>query len=86
MLEGLERIDYQLIGWGFNLWDFDMFRARSVRMVPRLVRNASAGDIMVIHDGHHEDPRADRRYAIDVTERLIPELKSKGFTFGTICG
>lgn len=85
MLEGLKRIDYQLIGWGFNLWDFDMFRARSVRMVPRLVRNASPGDIMVIHDGHHEDPRADRRYAIEVTERLIPELKSKGFTFGTIC-
>jgi peptidoglycan/xylan/chitin deacetylase (PgdA/CDA1 family) len=85
MLEGLERIDYQLVGWGFNLWDFDMFRARSVRIVPRLVRNASAGDIMVIHDGHHEDPRADRRYAIDVTDRLIPELKSKGFTFGTIC-
>jgi peptidoglycan/xylan/chitin deacetylase (PgdA/CDA1 family) len=41
MLEGLRRIDYQMIGWGFMLWDFDGFRERSVRMVPRLVRRAS---------------------------------------------
>lgn len=85
MLEGLRQIDYQLIGWGFNLWDFDLFRARSVRIVPRLVRNASPGDIVVIHDGHHVNPRADRRYAIEVTDALIPQLRSHGFEFGTIC-
>ena len=38
-----------------------------MRIVPRLVRHASPGDIIVIHDGHHVNPRADRRYAIDVT-------------------
>ena len=85
MLEGLRRIDYQMIGWGFMLWDFDLFRERSVRIVPRLVRHASPGDIIVIHDGHHVNPRADRRYAIAVTEALIPELRRKGFEFGTIC-
>ncbi len=56
MLEGLRRIDYQMIGWGFMLWDFDFFRPRSVRIVPRLVRHASPGDIVVIHDGHHVEP------------------------------
>lgn len=85
MLEGLRRIDYQMIGWGFLLWDFDLFRARSARIVPRLVRHASPGDIVVIHDGHHENPRADRRYAIEVTNRLIPALRREGFEFGTIC-
>jgi peptidoglycan-N-acetylglucosamine deacetylase len=85
MLEGLRRIDYQMVGWGFMLWDFDLFRPRSVRIVPRLVRRASPGDIMVIHDGHHENPRADRRYAVDVTRALIPELRKRGFSFGTIC-
>jgi len=86
MLEGLRRIDYQLIGWGFMLWDFDGFRRRSVRMVPRLVRYASPGDILVIHDGDHVDPRADRQYAVDVTRQLIPALRQKGFEFGRICG
>lgn len=85
MLEGLERIGYQLVGWGFMLWDFDFFRERSPSMVPRLVRHASPGDILVIHDGHHENPRADRRYAIEVVDALIPELRKKGFEFGTIC-
>ncbi|HUE86354.1 MAG TPA: polysaccharide deacetylase family protein [Vicinamibacterales bacterium] len=85
MLEGLRQIDYQMVGWGFMLWDFDLFRERSARIVPRLVRHASPGDIIVIHDGHHENPRADRRYAIAVTDALIPELRQKGFTFGTIC-
>jgi peptidoglycan-N-acetylglucosamine deacetylase len=85
MLEALERIDYQLIGWGFMLWDFDLFRRRSVRIVPRLVRHASPGDIIVIHDGDHVNPRADRQHAIDVTRALIPALRQKGFRFGTIC-
>jgi peptidoglycan-N-acetylglucosamine deacetylase len=85
MLEGLRRIDYQLVGWGFMLWDFDLFRERSVRIVPRLVRNASPGDIIVIHDGHHVDPRADRRYASEVIDALVPQLRARGFSFGTIC-
>jgi peptidoglycan/xylan/chitin deacetylase (PgdA/CDA1 family) len=85
MLEGLRRIDHQMVGWGFFLWDFDLFRPRSVRIVPRLVRRASPGDIVVIHDGHHKDPRSDRRYAVEVTRLLVPELRKKGFEFGTIC-
>jgi peptidoglycan/xylan/chitin deacetylase (PgdA/CDA1 family) len=85
MLEGLRRVDYQLVGWGFMLWDFEFFRPRSSRIVPRLVRRASPGDIVVIHDGHHVDPRADRRYAVDATRALVPELRKKGFEFGTIC-
>src|SRR5580765_1152115 len=26
MLEGLRRVDYEMVGWGFMLWDFDGFR------------------------------------------------------------
>jgi peptidoglycan/xylan/chitin deacetylase (PgdA/CDA1 family) len=85
MLEGLERMDYQLVGWGWMLWDWDYFRPRSARTAPRLVRHASPGDIIVIHDGHHEDPRADRQSAIDITAALIPALRARGFGFGTVC-
>jgi hypothetical protein len=31
------------------------------------------------------DPRADRRYAVDTVDALIPELRKKGFEFGKIC-
>ena len=86
MLMGAARAGYKVIGWGWMLWDFNWFREKTPEsLVPRLVDRASPGDIFVIHDGHHKDPRADRQYAIDAIDRLIPELKKEGFQFGTIC-
>jgi peptidoglycan/xylan/chitin deacetylase (PgdA/CDA1 family) len=86
MLMGAARVGYQVIGWGWMLWDFNWFRAKDAdALVPRFVDRASPGDIIVIHDGHHVDPRADRRYAVETVDRLIPELKAKGFDFGVIC-
>jgi peptidoglycan/xylan/chitin deacetylase (PgdA/CDA1 family) len=86
MLKGAARAGYKVVGWGWMLWDFNWFRARSADdIVPRLTDRASPGDIIVIHDGHHEDPRPDRHYAVETVDRLIPELKAKGFAFGTIC-
>ena len=86
MLIGAARVGYTVVGWGWMLWDFNWFRAKTAdALVPRLVAHASPGDILVIHDGHHENPRADRRYAVDTVDRLIPALKARGFPFGTIC-
>ena len=86
MLVGAERAGYTVVGWGWMLWDFNWFRERNADdLVPRLADHASPGDIIVIHDGHHVDPRADRRYAVETVDRLIPELRRRGFRFGTIC-
>ena len=86
MLMGAARAGYTVVGWGWMLWDFNWFRERDADdIAPRLVRNASPGDIIVVHDGHHEDPQADRRYAVEVVDRVIPELRAKGFEFGTVC-
>ncbi|MCY4602171.1 MAG: hypothetical protein OXF27_19885, partial [Acidobacteria bacterium] len=54
-------------------------------LAARRARRVSSGDIVVIHDGHHEDPRADRRYAVESVALLIPRLRAEGFTFGKIC-
>jgi peptidoglycan/xylan/chitin deacetylase (PgdA/CDA1 family) len=86
MLIGAAKANYLVVGWGWMLWDFNWFRQRNADdIVPRLADHASPGDIIVIHDGHHENPRADRRYAVETLDRLIPELRAKGFQFGTIC-
>ena len=86
MLLGAARAGYRVIGWGWMLWDFNWFRAKTAdSLVPRLVDRASPGDIIVVHDGHHQNARADRHYAIDTVDRLVPELKSRGFQFGRIC-
>ena len=86
MLDGAGGAGYRVIGWGWMLWDFNFFRAKTAKsLVPRLAKRASPGDIMVIHDGHHQNPRADRRYAVETVDALIPTLREKGFRFGTIC-
>jgi len=86
MLLGAERAGYTIVGWGWMLWDFDWFREPSADdLVPRLADQASPGDIIVLHDGHHEDPRADRQYVIETVDRLVPELRRRGFQFGVIC-
>lgn len=86
MYDGVARLDHVLVGWGWNLWDWNGFRRRDARtIVPRLTSHASNGDIVVIHDGHHKNPRADRRYAVETAAQLIPALRTRGFSFGTIC-
>ena len=68
------------------LWDWDYFRKPSAaRLVPRIAGRAGPGSIVVLHDGHHENPRADRRYTIDTVTELIPALRAKGLAFGSIC-
>jgi peptidoglycan/xylan/chitin deacetylase (PgdA/CDA1 family) len=86
MYAGLGLAGYRLAGWGFSLWDFDWWWARRPnRLAARLARRVSDGSIVVMHDGHHRNPRADRRRTIETTRRLVGELKARGFTFGTLC-
>jgi peptidoglycan/xylan/chitin deacetylase (PgdA/CDA1 family) len=86
MYEGLERAGFRLAGWSWGMWDWDWWRTpRADRVAVRLARKASAGDIIVIHDGHHENPDADRRHAAEAVRRLVPILKAKGFSFGRLC-
>jgi peptidoglycan/xylan/chitin deacetylase (PgdA/CDA1 family) len=86
MYEGLDRIGHQLVGWSWGLWDWNWYRPREAgRLATRLARRASDGDIIVMHDGHHVDPRPDRRYAVEATRQLIPALRLRGYRFGTLC-
>jgi peptidoglycan/xylan/chitin deacetylase (PgdA/CDA1 family) len=86
MIMGAAKAGYLVVGWSWMLWDFNWFRQRRADdIVPRLVKHASPGDIIVIHDGHHKNPRSDRRYAVETVNRLIPELRKRGMEFGRIC-
>lgn len=86
MYQGLDRAGYRLAGWSWGMWDWEWWkRPQGQRVAARLARKASPGDIIVIHDGHHRDPRADRRHAAEVVRLLVPELKGRGYAFGTLC-
>lgn len=86
MYAGLERAGYRLAGWSWGLWDWHWYRGRDPEaLAARLTKRASPGDIIVMHDGHHVDPRADRRYAVEATAKLIPALRAKGYHFRPLC-
>ena len=87
MYAGLERAGYTLAGCSFGMWDWNWYRQpQPERLASRLAAQASDGDIIVMHDGHHKNPRANRRTTIDATARLLPLLKQRGFAFGRLCG
>jgi peptidoglycan/xylan/chitin deacetylase (PgdA/CDA1 family) len=86
MYAGLKRIDHQLVGWGWMLWDWNWFRARTADSVMNRLRDrVQDGDIIVMHDGDESAPFEDQRHTVDATARLIPDLRARGFSFGVVC-
>ena len=86
MYDGLRQIDYQLVGWGWMLWDFNWWRARTAdRTLARITSRISGGDIVVMHDGDESAPRKPQPQTVEATARLIPALRARGFQFGAIC-
>jgi peptidoglycan-N-acetylglucosamine deacetylase len=86
MLRGAASAGYKVVGWSWMSWDWVKFRERTgARVAAQLIQHAAPGKIIVIHDGHHREPRADRRYAIDASRRVIEELTRQGYVFGSLC-
>ena len=86
MYVGLKKIDHRLVGWSWMKWDWNWFRRRTGSSVAsRVLKRASAGDIVVMHDGNHAKPNADHRYAVEATALLIPGLRARGFVFASVC-
>ena len=86
MFRGLRKLDYKLVGWSWMTWDWYWFRQRTgPRVASQVLSHAATGKIIVIHDGHHRNPRADRRYAIDATRGIIDHFHAQGYEFATLC-
>lgn len=86
LYRSLDRAGYRLAGWSWGMWDWDWWRRPKAEVLAaRLAKKASPGDIVVIHDGHHKNPLADRSHAGQTVRRLAPLLRARGFEFGTLC-
>ncbi|MFN0101914.1 MAG: polysaccharide deacetylase family protein [Bryobacteraceae bacterium] len=86
MLMGLSRAQYKLVGWSWFNWDWVWFRERTAdRVAAQILQHAAPGGIIVIHDGHHRNPRADRRYAVGAAAMIVDRLRARGFEFSGLC-
>lgn len=80
MFAGLKRMGHRLVGWSFMSWDWVWFRRRTgERVASQILGNVAPGKIIVIHDGHHRNPEADREYAIEAAARILDGLSARGY-------
>ncbi len=86
MMRGLAKMKYRLVGWSWQTWDWCWFRKRTAeRVAAQILAHAAPGKIVVIHDGHHVNPQADRRYAIEAAGIVIDGLRARGYAFAGLC-
>lgn len=86
LYRGAARANYTIVGWSWMSWDWVGLRQRTgPRVAQQVLAHAGPGKIVVIHDGHHRNPRADRAYAIDAAARLADGLRAEGYRFRTLC-
>lgn len=86
MFTALRRTGYKLAGWSWFTWDWVWFRQRTgERVAAQVLSHAAPGKIVVLHDGHHDNPRADRRYTIEAVRRIIAALRADGYEFASLC-
>ena len=74
---GLETVMWNITGWDWSGKPADYIEGR----VSRYVRG---GNVILLHDGGHADPAADRSQTVTATDRLINRYKAEGYEFVTI--
>lgn len=86
MVLGLRCAKYRLVGWSWMMWDWNWGRERTASSVAsRVLARAKPGKIIVIHDGHHLDPTADRRYAVEAAALIVDGLRARGYEPAPLC-
>jgi len=86
MIRGLRQSNYRLVGWSWMMWDWNWGRKRTaVSVASRVLARAQPGRIVVIHDGHHKDPMADRLYAAGAVRLIVDGLRARGYELASLC-
>jgi peptidoglycan/xylan/chitin deacetylase (PgdA/CDA1 family) len=68
----LRRLDLRLVSWTRR--GFDTVTSNPDRVVRRLVRSLSSGDILVVHDGNSARDRTGRPVIFEILPRLLDRL------------
>lgn len=50
----------------------------------KVAKQIRGGDVILLHDGGHEEMGADRSQTVLATDRLISRYKAEGYKFSTI--
>src|SRR5262249_44830918 len=57
------------------------WKPRPASYVSRRIQKVKAGDIILLHDGDHRAPNADRSHMLEALEHWLPRWKDAGLQF-----
>ncbi|HEU5410015.1 MAG TPA: polysaccharide deacetylase family protein [Candidatus Acidoferrales bacterium] len=67
--------------WSRWMWDW---KPQPAQNVIRRLRRAGGGDIVLLHDGDHRNPRGERQHTVKALEYWLPRWKNAGLRFVTV--
>lgn len=70
------------IMWNVTSWDWRIPPA--AKIVESCERQMRGGDVILMHDGSHDAPGADRSQSVIATRMLMERWKEKGYEFVTV--
>lgn len=81
-LRMVRELDMETVMWNVTGWDWSGGSAEYIES--KITRQVRGGSVILLHDGGHADPKADRSQTVIATDRLISRYKSEGYKFVTI--
>jgi peptidoglycan/xylan/chitin deacetylase (PgdA/CDA1 family) len=70
------------VQWSITGWDWQ--ERRSAESITGKCLKAREGDVILLHDGVHTEPQADRHKSVIATRAVLEQLGAQGYEFVTI--
>ena len=68
----------------WNVTGYDWTAPPAAEIEQKVARQIHGGDVILLHDGGHEEMGADRAQTVLATDHLIAKYKSEAYEFVTI--
>lgn len=81
-LRAVKGAGYMPVQWSITGWDWAE-RKTADDIAGRCLK-AREGDVILLHDGVHTEPRADRSKSVYATRQVLEQLGAEGYEFVTI--
>lgn len=73
---------YVPVLWSITSWDW--LRRTTAEKIARRCLKAGEGDVVLLHDGAHTEPDADRTMSVAATAEILRRLSADGYRFVTV--
>jgi len=82
VLRTARRMGYEPVMWSVSGWDWNPHAAEKIAQIVH--RQVRGGDVILLHDGSHQQMGTDRSASVRATELILARYLGEGFEFVTV--